>query len=367
MVPAGEPRNPSRQSKHKTPEPRILSIRGSRSVETDRHSQSAGAAEATQSQPSQVSLNKGQITFQSETMKTLIQQAKRFARSSASVLITGESGTGKELFSRLIHEESQRSNQRYVTVNCAAMPEMLVESEFFGHERGAFTGAFQQRIGHFQQAHLGTILLDEVSEIPPSIQAKLLRTIEEQEIQRIGSSQSERIDVRIVATSNRNLKQETMDGTFRLDLYHRLNVLQLEIPPLRERTEDIPSLVNHFLNLFRFENGHQIQTVSAAAMETLCRYSWPGNIRELRNVVHRASVICESEQITVDSLPALIEEPNPANPAGRTLADVEKQMIYRSLKKFGGNKAMAAEELGITSRTINNKLKLYQEQSREAA
>jgi DNA-binding NtrC family response regulator len=349
MVPIREPDDAARDDCEQLPAPTILPF--------DSKDQLASAP-----RPS-----RNQITFQSRQMNELIQQAGKFARSGASVLITGESGTGKELLSRLIHEQSNRRNQRYVAVNCAAMPEMLAESEFFGHERGAFTGAFQQRIGHFQQAHNGTILLDEISEIPASIQAKLLRVIEEQEVQRIGSNHCEKIDVRIIATSNRNLKKETAAGSFRLDLYHRLNVLRLEIPPLRQRLDDIQPLVEHFIELFRFENERQPKSITSAAMQKLRQYSWPGNIRELRNVIHRACVICNSQQITVDCLLQMNEDVSTAPVEGRMLADVEQQMILASLKKFGGNKTLAATELGVTPRTITNKLKLYRGQNRKAA
>lgn len=349
MVPIREPDDAARDDCEQTPAPTILAFENNHK-------------RATIPQPS-----RNQITFQSRQMNDLIQQAGKFARSGASVLITGESGTGKELFSRLIHEQSNRRNQRYVAVNCAAMPEMLAESEFFGHERGAFTGAFQQRLGHFQQAHNGTILLDEISEIPASIQAKLLRVIEEQEVQRIGSNQCEKIDVRIIATSNRNLKKETGTGSFRLDLYHRLNVLRLEIPPLRERLDDILPLVEHFIGIFRFENEYQPNSISEAALQKLRRYSWPGNIRELRNVIHRACVICSGQQIGVDCLLQMDEEVATPPIEGRMLADVEQQMILASLKKFDGNKTLAATELGVTARTITNKLKLYRGQDRKAA
>jgi transcriptional regulator with PAS, ATPase and Fis domain len=296
-------------------------------------------------------------------MHDLTNKAIRFARSSASVLITGESGTGKEMFSRLVHEHSTRVKQNYITVNCAAMPELLVESEFFGHERGSFTGAFQQRIGHFQTANRGTLLLDEISEIPASIQAKLLRVIEEQEIQRVGSSECEKIDVRVIATSNRNLKRETSTGAFRLDLYHRLSVLQLEIPPLRKRVDDIPVLAEYFLNLFRHEATQTITGISSGALAKLCNYHWPGNIRELRNVIHCACIDCRTNQLTPDCLPDLLEEPerlNLATMAGQTIADVERTMILASLKKNRGNKTQAAAELGVTPRTLSNKLKLYE-------
>jgi transcriptional regulator with PAS, ATPase and Fis domain len=364
MVSSKGPLEGSRQPDF-TDSPRILAMQEYRSTPGNKIAPADGPQEQNASSDL-VDLNKGQIAYRSPSMKVLIDKAKRFANSSATVLVTGESGTGKELFSRLIHEYSPRSKQRYVAVNCAAMPEMLIESELFGHERGAFTGAFQQRIGHFQLAHQGTILLDEISEIPANIQAKLLRTIEEQEIQRIGSTQTEQIDVRIIATSNRDLRKETADGSFRLDLFHRLNVLELEIPPLRERVEDILPLAEYFIEYFRSESHHQIHGITKPAMDKLCQYTWPGNIRELRNVVHRATVICNERKITVDCLPPLASESTNLTRAGKTIAEVERQMILDCLKKYDGNKSLAAEELGVTTRTINNKLKLYREQLRNA-
>lgn len=304
------------------------------------------------------------ILFQSTAMNDLITRARRFARSSAAVLITGESGTGKELFSQLLHHESPRAANNFVAVNCAAIPEMLVESELFGHERGAFTGAFQQRLGHFQTAHGGTLLLDEISEIPIAIQAKLLRVIEEQAVQKVGSSQPEKVDVRIIATSNRNLKIETATGNFRLDLFHRINVLRLNIPPLRERVEDIPTLTEYFLRQFRHEAIQPITGFTTAAMERLKHHHWPGNIRELRNVIHGACVECQATEIDVDCLPLLeaddaTETESEPRLLNQPLADVEREVILASLEKHGGNKTAAANELGVTARTLSNKLKIY--------
>ncbi len=341
MVPVGEP--PDSSDSNANHEPRILPIQsGSRT--------GVGSISAAPSK---------RIMFRSQVMNELITKASRFARSSAAVLITGESGTGKELLSRLIHSESARSQFHYVTVNCAALPEMLVESEFFGHERGAFTGAFQQRIGHFQHAHRGTILLDEISEIPISIQAKLLRVIEEQEVLRVGGIRPEKIDVRIVATSNRNLQQDVNDGSFRLDLYHRLSVLRLEIPPLRQRIEDIPLLSEHFLELYRDEASSLIRGISPAAMKLLCEHTWPGNIRELRNVIHCASIECQADYITPECLSGLKRFPESTPDRRQPLFEVEKESILASLKKHHGVKTAAAAELGVTARTLTNKLKRY--------
>ncbi len=245
------------------------------------------------------------LAFQSPQMNELVQLATRFAKSSASILITGESGTGKELFSRLIHEKSGRPKSRFHAFNCAAVPEALIESEIFGHERGAFTGALQKRIGYFERANGGTLLLDEISEIPVTVQAKLLRVLEEQEVQPLGSECVQKIDVRIVATSNRDLKQEVAEGRFRADLFHRLNVLQISIPPLRDRVADIPLLVLNFMEQFRCESQIGIKKIDQQAMAALCRYRWPGNVRELRNVIHRACILAVNGVITKETLPDL--------------------------------------------------------------
>ncbi len=341
MVPVGEPRDSGDSNANH--EPRIIPIQSGSKT-------SVGSIAAPPTK---------RIMFRSQVMSELIAKASRFARSSAAVLITGESGTGKELLSRLIHSESSRSQFQYVTVNCAALPDMLVDSEFFGHERGAFTGAFQQRIGHFQHAHRGTILLDEISEIPVSIQAKLLRVIEEQEVLRIGGIRPEKIDVRVIATSNRNLQQDVHDGSFRLDLYHRLSVLRLEIPPLRQRIEDIPLLAEHFLELYRDEASSLIRGFAPSAMKLLCDHTWPGNIRELRNVIHCASIECQADYITPECLSMLPSLPDSSPGRRQPLFEVEKESILASLEKHRGIKTAAAAELGVTARTLANKLKRY--------
>ena len=307
-----------------------------------------------------------QIAFQSKQMNKMVTLAGQFARSSASVLITGESGTGKELFSRLIHKKSGRPQDRFVAVNCAAIPEQLIESEIFGHERGAFTGAVQKRSGYFERADEGTLLLDEISEIPLALQAKLLRVIEEQEYQSVGGDQARQIDVRILATSNRDLKHEVNEGRFRADLYHRLNVLDLRIPPLRERKPDIPLLVMYFVEMFRHESKHGVDRVTKEAMQQLCDYGWPGNVRELRNVIHRACILTTNSEITPASLPDLDDASDngddPASLMGLPLADVERRLIISCLQKFSGNKKSAAAELGVTARTLSNKIKQYREE-----
>ena len=309
-----------------------------------------------------------EISFQSKPMRHAFYVARQYAANKASVLITGESGTGKELFSRLIHLESPRNEQPFVAVNCAALSESLIESELFGHRKGAFTGAIEQREGHFKQADGGTLMLDEISEIPIHLQAKLLRAIEEQEIQPVGSNQVHSVDVRIVATSNRDLPQEIKDGRFRADLFHRLAVLELELPALRDRVADIPLLVMHFAKQFASEYDQAVPRISDQVMQRLCRYQWPGNVRELRNVLHRACVLSGQAEITEACLPPrLLAEPSQTEEQalyGRTLAEVEKQLILRSLENHSGNKSQAAQELGVTARTLSNKLKQYEQENR---
>ncbi len=306
------------------------------------------------------------IVGNSHLMQSLQRQARQYATSNAPVLVTGESGTGKEGISRLIHQSSKRAAGPYVRVNCAALSEGLLESELFGHERGAFTGAISQHIGRFEWSNGGTLLLDEISEMPLALQAKLLRVLEESEFQRVGGNETMVVDVRIVATSNRILEQEVQRGNFRQDLYYRLNVLGLEMPSLREHPEDIPELVFHFLQLFRDEGEQPVTKVVHEAMNRLMEYRWPGNIRELRNVIHRASVLTNTSTITLENLPVNFQTPEPGTnslPSTAeimTLDEMEKSMILQSLKRAAGNKTAAARQLGITSRTLHNKLKRYE-------
>lgn len=309
------------------------------------------------------------LISQSSKIRVLTKLSTRVANSSASVLLTGESGTGKELFAQLIHHASQRSKNPFVRVNCAALPESLIESELFGHEKGSFTDAAQARIGRFELAHGGTLLLDEVTEIPLSTQAKLLRVLEENEFERVGSNESIQADVRVIATSNRNLLREVDSGNFRLDLYHRLNVVQIEIPSLRERLIDVPLLAMHFVNRFQNENELRIQGFTAAAMQELSQHDWPGNVRELRNLVHRACILTTRPLIDVDCLDALKTQSAQRETASMPeqwlqtkLADIEKQIIIAALQKYG-NKRIVAEKLGVSTRTLTNKLRIYREES----
>lgn len=334
------------------------------------------------------------IVTQSSAMLSLIRLAERAARSSAPVLLTGESGTGKELFAQLVHQASPRNGQPLAAVNCAALPENLVESELFGHERGAFSGAVAARKGRFEVAGDGTLFLDEITELPLPAQAKLLRVLESKRYERVGSSQSREHDVRIVSASNRDLCQAIADGKFRLDLLHRINVIEIKVPPLRERPSDIPLLAMHFLEQFRSESDLPITGFQSAAMRALSDYSWPGNVRELRNVVHRACVLTSSTQINQESLhlqPADTQQPEDEVPIYRAFKDVdlepaamenqqrglptewlhrdleetERQIILAAIDHFG-NRKLVSEKLGVSLRTLTNKLKRYNERNKAA-
>ena len=310
---------------------------------------------------------KARIAFQSKIMQSIKQQTDAYANSSATVLITGESGTGKELFARMIHERSRRAKGRYARVNCAALSESLMESELFGHERGAFTGAFEKRVGRFEWAANGTLLLDEISEIPYAIQAKLLRVLEEGEFQRVGNNDSIHSSVRIVATSNQDLLDAVDKKQFRADLYHRLNVLRVHLPPLRERREDIPLLANQFFLQFKSENTKTLDGFASEAMKWLSRQEWSGNVRELRNCIQRACVIAAGNLIQIDDCCPQQQAPSskPHTPEWllhHRLDEIERMVILNSLERFSGNKTHTANQLGITTRTLANKLKLYESQ-----
>jgi two-component system response regulator HydG/two-component system response regulator AtoC len=297
----------------------------------------------------------------SAAIQKIVEQVSLFSPSSAPVLVTGESGTGKEVIARLIHNWSAQASRRYVRVNCAALSETLIESELFGHERGAFTGASEERVGRFEWAGKGTLLLDEISEIPPSLQAKLLRVLEEEEFQRVGSNRSLPMEARIIATSNRDPLDEVAAGRFREDLYYRLNVLQIHIPPLRERREDIPLLVEYFVRQFGQEGYAGVSAVHPAAMQQLCNYTWPGNVRQLRNIVRRLCILSRAAVIRADDLPELVARPQPESTSvdfyQMTLRDVERRLIKASLRRFSGNRTAAAQHLGVTPRTLFNRLR----------
>lgn len=304
------------------------------------------------------------LLYQSKAMLHVIEQAKRYARSSATVLIVGESGTGKELIARLIHDESARRHEPMVRVNCTSLSDGLFESELFGHERGAFTGAVTERHGRLDAAGRGTLFLDEVGELSLQLQPKLLRVLEESEFERVGSHESRRVQARVVAATNRPLIEDVSDEKFRLDLYHRLNVLPLEVPPLRDRREDIPLLARHFVDRFRNEAGVPIKGLSPAAMRLLSAYEWPGNIRQLRNVIHRACVLSTEEQVSIDES-SLRDEPRredvtlPPELDVLPLRDIERHVILHRIQSHGGNKTAAARALGVTPRTLRNKLSEY--------
>ncbi|NOY70181.1 MAG: sigma-54-dependent Fis family transcriptional regulator [Deltaproteobacteria bacterium] len=303
----------------------------------------------------------------SPAFKKLIEMLAMVAPSEATVLITGESGTGKELMARAIHANSGRADGPLITVNCAALVESLIESELFGHEKGAFTGAEKKRDGRFMQADKGTIFLDEIGELSKVMQAKLLRVIQEGEIQRVGGDRTLKVDVRILAATNRNLEKEVKAGKFREDLFYRLNVVNLAIPPLRERVEDIPLLAQRFLNIFKEKNRKKIKGFTPGAMDILLKYGWPGNVRELENAVERAVILALDEFIGEKELPlnlAVGKEAQSvkemASPAlGGSLEEMEKEAIISTLRAVAGNKSVAARKLGLTRRTLYNKLHKY--------
>lgn len=301
------------------------------------------------------------IVAESKVMKQVMKDVSRIAKSNAAVFITGESGTGKEVIAHAIHHGSPRSNRPYIRVNCAAVPESLLESEFFGHEKGAFTGAQVKRIGRFELADGGSLLLDEITEIPLNMQSKLLRAIQEQEFERVGGSKSVQVDVRIISTSNRDLKESIASHNFREDLYYRLNVIPIHLLPLRERQEEILPLVDYFLSRMCQENHKPIMNVDDKAQKRLLDYHWPGNIRELANVVERAVVMESSTTIGCDSLyldPPASTKKEPL-PIGMRLQDLEKQLIIETLEANSQNRTRTAEILGISIRTLRNKLHEY--------
>lgn len=300
----------------------------------------------------------------SAKMKNIIETIEQVAPTRTTVLITGESGTGKELVAQAIHQSSGRTG-KFVPVHCSALPDNLIESELFGHERGAFTGAVEMRKGRFELAEGGTIFLDEIGEIPLHIQVKLLRVLESRSFERIGGSETIVTDARVVAATNRDLKKMVEEGTFREDLFYRLDVVSLEIPPLRERKEDIPLLVKHYLDVFNKENGKDIG-ITETAMASLCAYAWPGNIRELRNCVERMVVLCRGKMIELENVPVDVREGVTPGIAKTVLAQPscdlecnEKMLIERALNECKGNRTKAAEKLGISRRTLHRKLHTY--------
>jgi DNA-binding NtrC family response regulator len=305
------------------------------------------------------------IVCEGPEMRAVIDAVKKVAPSDASVLILGETGTGKELIAGAIHYNSRRKDSPFIKVNCAALPDTLLESELFGHEKGAFTGAHQRRIGRFEQANTGTIFLDEVADMSPGTQSKILRVLQEQTFERLGRMQAAYVDVRILAATNKDVKLLVADGQFRDDLYYRLNVITLELPPLRQRRADIPALVDSFATKFACDLGHGSVEIDRNAMARMVDYSWPGNIRQLRNVLERAVIMAGGETITEQHL-ALESAEIPSRAAQSdipnqpiTLEQMEEVMIKRALEEAGGVQKKAAEILGISPRVINYKIKKH--------
>ncbi|WP_281032298.1 sigma-54 interaction domain-containing protein [Parvibaculum lavamentivorans] len=321
------------------------------------------------------------LIFQDPKMASVVKLADQVATSEASILITGESGTGKEVMARYVHSHSLRRDKPFISVNCAAIPENLLESELFGHEKGAFTGAVARRIGKFEEADGGTLLLDEISEMDIRLQAKLLRAIQEREIDRVGGKTPVKVNIRIIATSNRNLQAEARAGRFREDLFYRLNVVNLQLPPLRERSADVLALADHFAVRYAKTNGLSPKPISVEARRFLTRHQWAGNVRELENTMHRAVLLTTGSEIDVEAIrlpdgtrledaaldgvaykAASAAEAASRAFVGKTVAEVEQDLILQTLDHCLGNRTHAANILGISIRTLRNKLKEYGEQ-----
>ena len=305
------------------------------------------------------------IMSQNSQMRDIFELIQTIADSYANVLIHGETGTGKELVARAIHEASGRHGKAFVTLDCTALARELLESELFGHEKGSFTGAVERHVGRFERANTGTLFLDEVATIPLNVQAKLLRVLQTRTFERVGGSKPISVDVRIIAATNRPLEQGVTEGTFREDLYHRLNVVQIDLPPLRDRTEDVPLLAMEFLRRFARQNGKELHGFTDAGIDVLCRYSWPGNVRELENVVLQAVVLAKSSLIDASDLPKRITESKPilaaTSPAlADQLGEPEKQILINALRQHAGNIKRTAEILQISRTTLYAKLRKYQ-------
>jgi len=305
----------------------------------------------------------GDIIGRSPVMVSLMETVAQVAASEATILITGESGTGKEVIAGAIHSNSPRSRSPFIKLNCAAITETLLESELFGHEKGSFTGAYRRKEGRFRQAHGGSIFLDEVSEMSLAMQAKLLRVLQEKEFTRVGGEEILRVDVRLIAATNKDLAKEIETKRFREDLYYRLNVVALRVPPLRERKEDIPLLAQHFLSSFSEKNQKPIKGFTPKAMDRLIRYNWPGNVRELMNAVERGVVLSRADYIDDTDMPFFSDDGEEAKgtdiPMDMPLEEMERTTILRTLESVSGNKSEAARRLGITRRTLHQKLKKY--------
>jgi two-component system response regulator HydG len=296
-------------------------------------------------------------------MQIVYKLIEDVAPTDATVLIQGESGTGKELVARAIHRQSPRKNKPFVVINCSAYPATLLESELFGHEKGAFTGAIRRKSGRFEQAHGGTVFLDEIGEIPPSSQIKLLRVLQSQKFERLGGEQTLTVNARVLAATNKNLLEEVKNGKFREDLFYRLNVIPIDLPPLRKRGNDIPLLARHFLSRFAGEQSKTIQEFSSEAMRLLLDYNWPGNVRELENTIEHATVLTKGTHVDIIDLPPLlrnagINHNNRMPPT--TILENEKKLLQEVLEECGWNKKEAAVRLGISRSTLYGKLKKYQ-------
>jgi DNA-binding NtrC family response regulator len=308
----------------------------------------------------------GALVGLSKAMRDVYRSLETLGSSDASAILAGESGTGKELAARTIHELSARTQGPFVAVNTAAIPETLTESELFGHVKGAFTGAAATRTGYFEQADGGTLLLDEISEMPVSIQPKLLRVLEDGRVRKIGSRQEVQVDVRVLAATNRTPDEAVRSGRLRQDLFYRLSVFTIELPPLRKRSEDIPLLVQHFVRAFNHRHGTEVDGVAEDALSTLTAYRWPGNVRELRNVIERAAIVAREGWIEILHLPPFLRDGAAGKedisvPVGTTVAEAEKMLILETLQRMGGNKSRAARALGLDVRTIRYKLRSYEE------
>ncbi|MCC2677769.1 MAG: transcriptional regulator [Pseudobdellovibrio sp.] len=316
--------------------------------------------------PAQKAADSKTIIYKSDVMVQLMKMIERVSPSQASVLVMGESGTGKELIARSIHEKSSRKSKPFVAINCGALRETLLESELFGHEKGSFTGAYNKKIGLAEAANGGTLFLDEIGELPLSIQAKLLRFIQEGEIYRVGGKDPIKVDIRLVCATNRELDQEVVRGNFREDLFYRINTIVVSAPPLRRRKEDVPMLVNYFLSSATNSFINRGKSIDEEAMKVLLKYDWPGNIRELQNVCERLQILSEGHMIMVNDLPESIRNPEMIDESldfdpSMPLYELEKRYILKALLHYGGNKTQAAQGLGITIKTLYNKLHEYGE------
>ena len=302
------------------------------------------------------------IIGKSAKMRELFDMLATVAPTEATVLLLGESGTGKEIIANAIHQNSPRKEHPYVKVNCAALPETLLESELFGHEKGAFTGAIEKKKGRFERADGGTIFLDEIGEMSLTTQTKILRVLQEREFEQVGGTKTIKVDVRIIAATNKNLEEEVKKGKFREDLYYRINVVPITIPPLRERAEDVPLLAEHFLRLYGEKNKRMLKGFADGVLDALIRYEWPGNVRELENIVERTVIMSRGDTITFADLPPAIagaQGPAMQTPPAISLKDMERETITKALQQTGGNRTKAAVLLGITRKTLQNKIKEY--------